>query len=205
MTNIYLSLSTSVFTCQYLCTIASRSFIRLSRNYTGLFKMIVGVLTTCHKQYTWDWSVCIFLFNRTALQGFVTYLTAALYVHPLWFYKHQHDNRVRSACQRWWFQWRFRFVLSVPGYTRTQSLETVHTTFEWNCQMVVISRIWCGTAPGQLYPDYHFEYPCKISAFTNAFKQQAHKPIIGMLLISKRCSKCAAYVEFTQVNVYFLT
>jgi len=79
-----------------------------------------------------------FLFNRTTLQVFVTYLTGALYVHPLWFYKHQHDNRVRSklsvACQQWWFQWRFWLVPSVPGYTRTLSLETVHTTFEWNCQ-----------------------------------------------------------------------
>jgi len=37
-----------------------------------------------------------FLFNRTKFQAFVTYLTGALYVHPLWFYKHQHDNRVRS-------------------------------------------------------------------------------------------------------------
>ena len=41
-------------------------------------------------------------------------------MHPLWFYKHQHDNRVRSklfvACQRWWFQWRFWFIPSVPGY-----------------------------------------------------------------------------------------
>jgi len=37
-----------------------------------------------------------FLFNRTTLQFFVTYLIGALYVHPLWFYKHQHDNRVRS-------------------------------------------------------------------------------------------------------------
>jgi len=27
---------------------------------TGLFKMIVGVLTTCHKQYTRDRSMCIF-------------------------------------------------------------------------------------------------------------------------------------------------
>ena len=34
-----------------------------------------------------------FLFNRTTLQVFVTYLTGALYVHPLWFYKQQHDNR----------------------------------------------------------------------------------------------------------------
>ena len=54
--------------------------------------MIVGVLTTCHTQYTSDSSICIFLFNRTILQVFVTYLTGSLYVHPLWFYKHQHDT-----------------------------------------------------------------------------------------------------------------
>jgi hypothetical protein len=85
------------------------------RSITGLLKLIVGVLTICHTQYTWDRSICIFLFNRTTLQVFVTYLTGALYVHPLWFYKHQHDNRVRSkpfvACQRWWFQWRFAAIL----------------------------------------------------------------------------------------------
>ena len=54
---------------------------------TGLFKMIVGVLTTCHTQYTWDSSICVFLFNRTTLPVFVTYRTGALYVHPLWFYR----------------------------------------------------------------------------------------------------------------------
>ena len=59
--------------------------------------MIVGVLTTCHAQYTWDRSICIFLFNRAPLQVFVTRLTGALYVHPLWFYKHQHDTRARST------------------------------------------------------------------------------------------------------------
>ena len=41
--------------------------------------------------------------------------------------------------------------------TCTLSLETVHTTFEWNCQMVVVSHIWCGIAAGHLYPDSHFE------------------------------------------------
>jgi len=41
--------------------------------YTGLFKMIAGVLTTCHTQYTWDRSICVILFNRTTLQVFVTY------------------------------------------------------------------------------------------------------------------------------------
>jgi len=29
-----------------------------------------------------------FLINRTTLQVFVTYLTGALYVYTLWFYKH---------------------------------------------------------------------------------------------------------------------
>jgi len=37
---------------------ASNSY--LSYQYTGLFEMIVGVLTTCYTQYTWDSSICIF-------------------------------------------------------------------------------------------------------------------------------------------------
>ena len=68
--------------------------------------MIVRVLTTCHTQYTWDRRICIFYLIEEQSK-FVTYLTGALYVHPLWFYKHQHDNRVRSklfvAYQWWWF------------------------------------------------------------------------------------------------------
>jgi len=89
-------------------------------------------LTNCHTQYSWDSSICFFLFNRTTLQGFVTYVTGALYLYPLWFYKHQHDNRVRSKlfvlCQRWWFQWRFWFVPSVPGYLRG---EEAHKPDPW--------------------------------------------------------------------------
>jgi len=100
------------------------TLLTYKENNTGLFEMIVGVLTTCHTQYTWDRSMCIFLFNRATLQVFVTYLTGALYVHPLWFYKHQHDNRVVPklfvACQRWWFQWRFWFTPWVLGYLREE-------------------------------------------------------------------------------------
>ena len=55
---------------------------------------------------------------------FFTYLTGALYVHHLWFYKHQHNNRVRSkllvACQQWWFHWQFWFVPSFLGYLREE-------------------------------------------------------------------------------------
>ena len=86
--------------------------------------MIVGVLTTCHTQYTWDRSICFFYLIEQHSQVFVTYLTGALYVQHLWFYKHQHENRARSklfvTCQRWWFQWRFWFVPSVPGYLREE-------------------------------------------------------------------------------------
>jgi len=69
----------------YICTLCDS---------TGLFEMIVGVLITCHTQYTWDRSIFFYLFNSTTLQVFVTYLIGAIYVHPLWFYKHQHDNEM---------------------------------------------------------------------------------------------------------------
>ena len=71
-----------------------------------------------------------FLFNTTTFQVFVTYLTGALHVHPLWFYKHQHDNRVRFklfvACQWWWFRWPFGFVPPVPGYLREEEEHKPH-------------------------------------------------------------------------------
>ena len=98
---------------------------------TGLLEINVCVLTTCHTQYTSDSSICIFLFNRTTLPVFVTYRTVALYVYPLWFYKHQHDNPVRSklsvACQRWWFQWRFWFVPSVLMFVESQRVHILST------------------------------------------------------------------------------
>jgi len=59
------------------------SFRHVNFINTGLFKIIVGILTTFHTKYNGDRSICIFLFNRTTLQFFVTYLTGALYVHPL--------------------------------------------------------------------------------------------------------------------------
>ena len=51
--------------------------------YTGLFEMIVGVLTTCHTQCTSDMRVCFFLFNRTTLQVLLHTLQM-LYICTLW-------------------------------------------------------------------------------------------------------------------------
>ena len=36
----------------------------LARRCTGLFKMIVGVLTTCHTQHTRDRSICVYLIEQ---------------------------------------------------------------------------------------------------------------------------------------------
>jgi len=117
--------------------------------------MIVGVLTTCHTQYTWDRSICIFLFNRTTLQVFVTYLTDALYVHPSWFYKHQHDNHVCSelyvACQRWWFQWRFAAILvnsassgEMHNYCTPHIIkENFENFLIHRCNYILVSEMYC--------------------------------------------------------------
>ena len=117
--------------------------------------MTVGVLTTCYTQYTWDRSVCIFLFNRTTLQVFVTYLTGALYVHPLWFYKHQHENGVRSklfvACQRWRFQWWFTAILvnctpsrEMHNYCTPHIIkENFENFLIHRCNHILLSQVYC--------------------------------------------------------------
>ena len=96
-----------------------------------------------------------FLFNRITLQVFVTCLTGALYVHPLWFYRHQHDNRVRSklfvACQRWCFQWRFAAILvNCAPSGEMQNYCTPHIRKEnyenfliHRCKYILLSQAYC--------------------------------------------------------------
>jgi len=120
---------------------------RLYHN-TGLFKMTVGVLTTCHTQYTWDSSICIFLFNRTTLQVFVTYLTGALYVHALWFYKHQHDNRVRSTQNAFSLTFAAILVNCAPsGETHNYCTLHIKENFEnfliHRRNYILLSQVYC--------------------------------------------------------------
>ena len=49
----------------YMCTLCGS---------TELFKMIIGVLTTCHTQLTSDRSIYVSLFNSITLQVFVLFL-----------------------------------------------------------------------------------------------------------------------------------
>jgi hypothetical protein len=123
-----------------------------SRKYRVIKNYCWGFNNT---QYTWDRSTCILLFNRTTLQVFVTYLTGALYVHPLWLYKHQHDNRVRSklfvACQRWWFQWRFATILvncapsgEMHNYCTPHIVkESYENFFIHQCNYTLLSEVYC--------------------------------------------------------------
>ena len=117
--------------------------------------MIVGVLTTCHTQYTWDSSICIFLFNRTTLQVFVTYLTGALYVRPSWFYKHQHEKRVRSkpfvACQHVAFSLPFATILvncaptgEMHNYCTPHIIKENYENFLIHrCNYILLSQVYC--------------------------------------------------------------
>jgi len=88
---------------------------------TGLFEKIVGGLTICHMQYTWDRSTCVFFYLIEQHSKFLLHTLQVLYMCTICDSTDtQHDNPVRSklfvACQRWWF-W---FVPSVPGYLREE-------------------------------------------------------------------------------------
>ena len=39
---------------------ADKAVLCVKLNYTGLFEMILGGLTTCHTQYTWYRNICFF-------------------------------------------------------------------------------------------------------------------------------------------------
>ena len=107
--------------------------------------MIVGVLTNLHTQYTWDSSICIFFYLIEQHSQFATYPTGALYVHPLWFYKHQHDNRVRSklsvACQRWWFLLHTHPVSWNCAYHLRMELSDGDSfpNLVWNCRWTIVA------------------------------------------------------------------
>ena len=86
--------------------------------------MTVGVLTTCHTQYTWDRSIRI-LYLIEQHSKFLLHTLQVLYMWTLCDSTNINTIiRVRPklfvACQRWWFQWRFWFVPSVPGYLREE-------------------------------------------------------------------------------------
>jgi hypothetical protein len=122
---------------------------KLSKFCTGLLKMIVRVLTIRHTQYTWDRSTCIFLFIRITLQVFVTYLTGALYVHPLWFHKHQHDNRVHSTQNAFSLPFAVILVNCAPSREMHNycTPHIIKENFEnfliHRCNYILLSQVYC--------------------------------------------------------------
>jgi len=50
---------------------------------TGLFEMIVGVLTTCHTQYTSDSSICVFFYLIEQHSKFLLHSLQVLYICTL--------------------------------------------------------------------------------------------------------------------------
>ena len=90
-----------------------------------------------------------FLFNRTTLQVFVTYLTGALYVHPLWFYKHPHDNRVRSTQNAFSLPFAAILVNCAPSREMHNycTPHIIKENFEnfliHRCNYILLSQVYC--------------------------------------------------------------
>ena len=85
----------------------------------------------------------------------MTYLTGALYVNPLWFYIHQHENRVRSklfvACQHVAFSLPFAAILvncAPSGEMHNYcTLHIIKENFEnfliHRCNYILLSQVYC--------------------------------------------------------------
>jgi len=111
--------------------------------------MTVGVLTTCHTQYTWDRSKMYFFYLIEQHSKFFTCLTGALYVNPLWFYKHQHDNRVRSTQNAFSLLFAAILVNCAPS-REMHNYCTPHIIKEnsenfliHRCNYILLSQVYC--------------------------------------------------------------
>ena len=105
------------------CKIYVRSHKYTSNIYRGLFDMIVGSLTTCHIQYTWGRSICVFFYLTEQHSTFLLHTLQVLYIYTLCDSTNTNTIIVfvpnfLLACQQWRFQWWLRFVPSVPRYLR---------------------------------------------------------------------------------------
>ena len=82
-------------------------------------------------------------------------LTGALYVHPLWFYKHQHENRVRSklfvARQHVAFSLPFAAILvncapsgEMHNYCTPHIIKENSDNFLIHrCNYILLSQVYC--------------------------------------------------------------
>ena len=90
-----------------------------------------------------------FLFNRTTFQIFVTYLTGALYVHPLWFYIHQHDNRGRYTQNAFSLPFAAILVNCAPSgemhnYCAPHIIKENYENFLIHaCNYILLSHVYC--------------------------------------------------------------
>jgi hypothetical protein len=118
-------------------------------SYTGLFKIIVRVLTTCHTQYTWDRSLCIFLFNRTTLPVFVTYLTGALYVRNC-RWTTVTDRHLWNVSTQNAFSLPFASILvncapsgEMHNYCTSYIKENFENFLIHRCNYILLSQVYC--------------------------------------------------------------
>jgi len=80
---------------------------------------------------------------------FVTYLTGSLYVHHLWFYKHQHDNQVRSTQKAFSLPFAAILVNCAPSgemhnYCTPHIIKEDFENFLIHrCNYILLSEVYC--------------------------------------------------------------
>jgi hypothetical protein len=111
--------------------------------------MIVDVLTTCHTQYTSDSSICIFLYNRTTLQVFLTYLTGPLYVRNCrWTIVT--DRQSWNVSTQNAFSLSFASILvncassgEIHNYCTPHIKENFENLLIHRCNYILLSQVYC--------------------------------------------------------------
>jgi len=111
---------------------------------TGLFEMIVGVLTTCHTQYTWDSSICIFFYLIEQHSKFLLPTLQVLYM-----------------CNLCYSTGLFEMIVGV--------LTTCHTQHTWDSSICIFFYL-IEQHPKFLLPTLQVLYICNLCYSTGLFE-----------------------------------
>jgi hypothetical protein len=112
---------------------------------TWLLKMIVGALTTCHTQYTWGRSICIFYLIEKHSK-LLLHTLEVLYMCTLC---DQHDNQVRSTQNAFSLPFAAILVNCAPS-GEMHNYCTPHIIKEnsahfliHRCNYILLSQVYC--------------------------------------------------------------
>ena len=162
--------------------------------------MIVGVLTTCHTQYTYDSSICIFYLIEQHSK-FLLHTLQVLYMCTL--------------CDSTNINTIIEFVpdclqhVSGDGFSGGSDSYLQFRDTHAPCLLklcippsngiVIVSRIWCGIAAGQLYPTISLNNPVFIAQIAEVSKFANFEHFIIQLMHHKQNVDTIKIIKYLKV------